>query len=341
MPTEADQMGSLCLPEKLRFDFTCPKAMKPAEIASVEEFVQGAVQKELPVNMLECEQTSAKEISVLRTMFNEQYPDFVRVVCVGKEVPTLLEDPKNEEWGGYSVEFCGGTHLSNSSQMQDFLITREESVAKGTRRIEAITGQYAQNARDAFDELMQLVETASALEPAARLSELKALEARAVQTTMSTGARAAIDDRIKSERKKLQAWEKEQQKEKNAKAVKHGEELAQKLVGGAQRATVLELEGDKTILQNVIKAFQKIAPEIAVMTIGKNLTAGSLTVICETPKALQDALPANEWCNAAVENVGGKGGGKADRAQGAAKNAIESVESVCEAAVMFANGKLN
>ena len=103
MPTEADQQGSLVLPEKLRFDFTCPKAMKPDEISKVEAFVQESVNASLPINMLECEQVKAREISVLRTMFNEQYPDMVRVVCVGKPIDELIQDPKNEDWAGYSV----------------------------------------------------------------------------------------------------------------------------------------------------------------------------------------------------------------------------------------------
>lgn len=303
--------------------------------------MQAAVSNKLPVNMLECEQDRAREIGVLRTMFGESYPDMVRVVCVGQDIPTLLEDPKNPDWAGFSVEFCGGTHLSNSSQIQDFLITREESVAKGIRRIEAVTGQYAETARDAFRELSEMFQAAVELPPAEKLAELKALEARALKTTLSAGNRDEFNGMIAAERKKLLAYEKEQQKLKNDKAVKDAEELANKLVGGTQRATVLELDGDKTILQNVIKAFQKIAPEIAIMTVGKNESANTLTVICETPKDLLEALPSNEWCNAAVEVAGGKGGGKPNRAQGAAKEACSQAEAVCEAAVMFANNKLN
>jgi len=341
MPSEADQQGSLVLPEKLRFDFTCPKAMKPDEISKVEQFVQESVNAALPINMQECEQVKAREISVLRTMFNEQYPDMVRVVCVGKPIDTLIEDPKNEDWKGYSVEFCGGTHLGNSSQIEKFFITKEESVSKGTRRIEAITGAYAQDAQDAYEELQALVQAAAGLAEKERLVELKALERRLVQTTLSTGHRGDIDKMLKSERKKLLEFEKAEKKKMRDKAVADVEVLANKLVGGTQRATVLELDGDKAILQDVIKAFQKIAPEIAIMTVGKDQSKNSLTVICETPKALQEALPANAWCDAAVSGAGGKGGGKADRAQGAAKDALDKAQEVCEAGVMFANNKLN
>eukprot|EP00658_Telonema_sp_P-2_P025499 TRINITY_DN20273_c0_g1_i1.p1 TRINITY_DN20273_c0_g1~~TRINITY_DN20273_c0_g1_i1.p1 ORF type:complete len:162 (+),score=66.25 TRINITY_DN20273_c0_g1_i1:150-635(+) len=155
------------------------------------------------------------------------------------------------------------------------------------------------------------------------------------------GSEMCIRDRLKAEYKKVLDWQKAQQKQANDKAVADAEQLAERLKGGAQRATVLELDGDKAILQNVIKAFHKIAPEIAIMTVGKNATANTLTVICETPKELQDALPAKDWCSEAVAVAGGKGGGKADRAQGAAKEACDKVEAVCEAAVMFANNRLN
>eukprot|EP00658_Telonema_sp_P-2_P025504 TRINITY_DN20273_c0_g1_i2.p1 TRINITY_DN20273_c0_g1~~TRINITY_DN20273_c0_g1_i2.p1 ORF type:complete len:462 (+),score=162.31 TRINITY_DN20273_c0_g1_i2:150-1535(+) len=341
LPNDADQEGSLCLPEKLRFDFSCPKAMKPDEIAKVEQFVNGAVEAALPVECQEAEQVKAREISVLRTMFNEQYPDTVRVVCVGKPVNDLLADPSNKDWSGFSVEFCGGTHLSNSSQIGDFVIVKEESVKKGTRRIEAVTGEYAQNARDASEELNRLVLELSSLGEADRLVEIKSLETRLVQTVLGAGDRAQIEGLLKAEYKKVLDWQKAQQKQANDKAVADAEQLAERLKGGAQRATVLELDGDKAILQNVIKAFHKIAPEIAIMTVGKNATANTLTVICETPKELQDALPAKDWCSEAVAVAGGKGGGKADRAQGAAKEACDKVEAVCEAAVMFANNRLN
>ena len=146
---------------------------------------------------------------------------------------------------------------------------------------------------------------------------------------------------LKGERKKLLDFEKAEKKRMRDKAVADVEVLANKLVGGNQRATVLELDGDKTILQDVVKHFQKIAPEIAIMVVGKNSAANSLTVISETPKALQEALPANAWCDVAVGAAGGKGGGKPDRAQGAAKEAVDKAQEVCEAAVMFANNKLN
>jgi len=65
---------------------------------------------------------------------------------VGASVEDLLKDPKNSKWMDYSVEFCGGTHLRNSNEIKDFAITEEESVAKGVRRIVALTFYKAHEA---------------------------------------------------------------------------------------------------------------------------------------------------------------------------------------------------
>jgi alanyl-tRNA synthetase len=337
----ADQMGSLNMPEKLRFDFTCPKQISDADLGKVEQFVIDCITADQVINTKEVPQADALQIHSLRTMFGEHYPDIVRVVVCGKSVDEMVADPTNTDWAGYSIEFCGGTHLASTKQIGDFVITKQESVSKGTRRVECLTGEYATNARDAAKELVDLVTAAAALGEAQRLIELKALERRTVQTTLSTSDRASVDGMIKAERKKLLAYEKEQQKIKKDKAVKDAVDLANKLVGGAQRACVLELEGDKTILTDVIKNFMKIAPEIAICCVGTNQSADTLTVICEVPAALRDVLPANEWCAEAAKVAGGKGGGNADRAQGACKGAFKQAEAVCEAGVMFANSKLN
>jgi alanyl-tRNA synthetase len=341
LTTEADQMGSLNVAEKLRFDFTCPKQMTDDQLRKVEEFVRESVTKDFAVNVKEVALPDAKEIHSLRTMFNEHYPDIVRVVCAGKTVEEMLADPSNTDWSGYSVEFCGGTHLATTGQIGDFVITKQESVSKGTRRIEALTGEHATNALEAAHELLKLVEDAKVLTEADRLVELKALERRVVGTILSTSDRTNIEGAIKAERKKLMAYEKAQLKLLKDKAVKDATDLAKKLVDGAQRACVLELEGDKTILQDVIKAFNKIAPEIAICCVGTNESADTLTVVCEVPEVLRSSLEANKWCSAAIGVANGKGGGKADRAQGAAKEAFKKAQAVCEAGVMFANSQLN
>ena len=119
------QAGSLVEPDRLRFDFTHFSAMKPEEIASVERMVNEAVLEGFPITVKEMPIAEARSIGAM-ALFGEKYGDVVRVVDMGD---------------GYSVEFCGGTHLDNTAKVGSLRIVSEFSVASGVRRIEAITGQ--------------------------------------------------------------------------------------------------------------------------------------------------------------------------------------------------------
>ena len=118
------QAGSLVEPDRLRFDFTHFSAMTAEELAQVSSMVNhailegyGVLTEELPIN-------EAKKRGAI-ALFGEKYGDVVRVVDMGS---------------GYSVEFCGGTHLDNTAKVGVFHINSEFSVASGVRRIEASTG---------------------------------------------------------------------------------------------------------------------------------------------------------------------------------------------------------
>ncbi|CAM9903524.1 unnamed protein product, partial [Hapterophycus canaliculatus] len=110
--------------------------------------------------------SEAKSIFGLRAVFGEVYPDPVRVVSVGFPVDDMAKDPSREEWATSSVEFCGGTHVSNTREAEAFVITEETAVAKGVRRITAITGPAAKEAMAAGQALQQRGEEVSALKGA-------------------------------------------------------------------------------------------------------------------------------------------------------------------------------
>src|SRR5690606_10298640 len=114
-----------------------------AEMELIERGVQARVKENLTVYAEPASLVSAKQINTLRAVFGEVYPDPVRVVSVGQSVASLLASPKNEGWMDYSVEFCGGTHVATTGQIADFAIISEEAVAKGIRRVVAITGDLA------------------------------------------------------------------------------------------------------------------------------------------------------------------------------------------------------
>jgi alanyl-tRNA synthetase len=141
-----EQRGSLVDADKLRFDFAHPKAMTDAELAAVEAAVAAAVAAKLAVHAKEVPLAAAKAIRGLRAVFGEQYPDPVRVVSVGATVEALLAAPGDAAWEAQSVEFCGGTHLSNTAEADAFALLSEEGIATGIRRIVGVTGEAARAA---------------------------------------------------------------------------------------------------------------------------------------------------------------------------------------------------
>jgi len=175
-----DQKGSLVAPDRLRFDFsakvrahgparTQPRpagaltsvvgclclngcgalqgAMTTDELARVESIVNKQIADNLQVYAREATLQQARAINGLRAVFGETYPDPVRVVSVGVPVDDLLSNPDDPRWRGGSVEFCGGTHVARTSEIGQFTILSEEAVAKGVRRVVAISGPDARRVR--------------------------------------------------------------------------------------------------------------------------------------------------------------------------------------------------
>ncbi len=123
---QVQQAGSQVGPETMRFDFSFERQMKPAEIAQVEELMNEWVRLNLPVQTREMALDEAKRTGAI-AMFGEKYGDVVRVVSMGD----------------ISLEFCGGTHVSNTGQIGPIKIISEGSIASGVRRVEALAGQKA------------------------------------------------------------------------------------------------------------------------------------------------------------------------------------------------------
>jgi alanyl-tRNA synthetase len=145
-----EQKGSLVDAEKTRFDFSHDKPLSADEIKRVEEIVNTQILRDLPVTATTMPLAEAKKIPGVRAVFGEKYPDPVRVVMIGAEKPGNVTP-------NMSVEFCGGTHLSRTSQAGLFKIVSQENVAKGVRRVTAVTGQravdYVEEMADVLGEL--------------------------------------------------------------------------------------------------------------------------------------------------------------------------------------------
>lgn len=140
---EVDQKGSLVAPEKLRFDFSHKAAVSQPELEKIEDICTQYIRQNSEVFAKDVPLATAKQIRGVRAVFGETYPDPVRVVSVGVPVEDLLDDVKNEKWEHVSVEFCGGTHVKQTGEIKELVILEESGIAKGIRRIVAVTGQEA------------------------------------------------------------------------------------------------------------------------------------------------------------------------------------------------------
>jgi len=139
----ATQAGSLNEQDFLRFDFTHFEAVTAEELRRIEEEVNEQIWNAIPVVTVETDIDTAKEMGAM-ALFGEKYGKEVRVVTIG----------------GYSIELCGGTHVSNTSEIGIFKILKEEGIGSGTRRIIAVTGREAFFAyRDQEDALKEVAVT--------------------------------------------------------------------------------------------------------------------------------------------------------------------------------------
>ena len=163
LSTDADQRGSLVAPDRLRFDFTTKAAMTVEQVRQAEVIVNAFIEKNEPVYAKEASLAVAKTIQGLRAVFDETYPDPVRVVSVGVPVETLEADPNSPLGGQTSVEFCGGTHLRRAGHMEYMVLASEEAIAKGIRRIVGLTGPEARKALAKEKLLLSQLEKVSLL----------------------------------------------------------------------------------------------------------------------------------------------------------------------------------
>lgn len=132
-----EQKGSLVTPDRLRFDFSHDAPMTAEQIAEAEKIVNDMINKGLVVRTDEMSLKEASETGAM-ALFGEKYKDTVRVVSMGKGTSG---DNAADFKKAFSVELCGGTHVSNTSQIQRIKILSESGVAAGVRRIEALTGE--------------------------------------------------------------------------------------------------------------------------------------------------------------------------------------------------------
>lgn len=284
------QAGQLVSPDRMRFDFAHFSAVTPDELQQIENAVNNAILSAIELDIKEMPIEEAQKLGAM-ALFGEKYGKVVRVV----NVP------------GISLEFCGGTHVKNTSNIGLFKIVSENSVAAGVRRIEAVTGtgvlSLIDEYKDTIDKAAAAIKAPNASELAAKCAaaatEIKDLEKQIAElnSKLASGQLDAVLD--------------------NAKAYKNVRISSVKLSG--VKPDVLRTMGDQ---------IKDKAPDIIAVLVSDS------SMLCVSGK---DAVAAGAHSGKIVQKIaaitGGKGGGRPDNAMAG----IGDVSKVDEALAALEN----
>jgi alanyl-tRNA synthetase len=288
----AQQAGSKVEPDRLRFDFSNPKAIDAGTLVAIERTVNETIMTGDPVSWTTMPIAEAKALGAM-ALFGEKYPENVRVVRMG----------------AFSRELCGGTHLDSVGQIGAFKILSEESVAAGTRRITALTGTAALDFIDQEEAVLNQV---------GMLLRVPALQ-------VAARAQALLDE-VKSLKKQASA------KKSEAPSVSADDLMGRAVTAGDVTIVAAEVAGASPddLRQRIDVLRRKLETKMAVLLIsnidGKvNLAAGL------TPDLVERKLHAGNWLKQVAPVVGGGGGGRPDMAQAGGKDPSKITDALAKA----------
>ena len=296
----AVQAGSLNRPGYLRFDFNWQGALTDDQRGRIEEIANQAVQADYPVNTFLTGLDKAKAMGAM-ALFGEQYPEQVRVVEIG---------------GPFSLELCGGTHVRNSAQIGPVTLLGESSVGSGVRRVEAYVGL------DSFRHLSKERALMAGL-----ASSLK------VPSEEVPARVATLVERLKSAEKELERMRLASARAAAGNAAATAEQIgkvrlvAQRMAAGMTAADLRSLVGD-------IRS--RFGAEPGVVVLAAEGPEGTVPFVVAANQAAQDAgVRASDLVGVVGAAIGGRGGGKADLAQGSGKDSsgIEAALGAVRAAL--------
>ena len=283
------QKGSLVDSERLRFDFSHGEAVSPEQIRKIEHIVNSEVLKntEVTTDVMGMEDAKAKGAMAL---FGEKYGDSVRVVSIGAE---------------FSVELCGGTHVSRTGDIGLLKVSGETSVAAGVRRIESVTGmkalEFCDNQQDSITDIASIV--------------------RGSRTTVGDKVQGIVD-----ENRRLQ---KDIEKLKNKLANAAGSDLMaglRQINGVGVLATVVDGADAKSLRGVGDQVRSKIQSGVFFLAA---IEGEKAALVAGVTSDLTGHIKAGDLLKFVTSQVGGKGGGRPDMAQGAA-NSIENLPAALE-----------
>lgn len=282
------QAGQLVNEKTCRFDFNHFSGLTAEEIAKVEAHVNDEIMKAVEVTMTEMPIDEARKLGAM-ALFGEKYGDTVRVV-------------KADE----SIEFCGGTHISNTAQIGLFKIVSESSVAAGVRRIEAVTGMGVMELLNDYKNT--IIKSASAM----KLANVNELPEKC----------AALSAELKEKEKALESLTQQAANAKAAALFDNAEEVNGIKVVAARADGAAPDE-----LRKMGDSIKDRADDVIALFAGVNGSKGTLYCVC-TPGALKKGAHAGKLVQQAAAVTGGKGGGRPDSAMAGMGDTSKADEAI-------------
>jgi len=280
---DARQKGSLVAPDRFRFDFNQPEKLSDQQIADIEKLVNERIQENAPIYWFEMPFAEVRGKPNIMQFFGDKYGDVVRIVQIGGHDKAL---------DGFSMELCGGTHTKTTGEIGLFKIMRESAVAAGTRRVEAVCGQFAQ-------EFI---------------------------------AKQGDQEKADAEKAKARELDKELAKQRQAAMESQAPAIAEQLLAKLQGKLLVSnlADANAELLRAVVNALKpKLTSGVVVLG---GVADGKVSLIClVTPDLVKAGKNAGKIVGELAKICGGGGGGKPDLAQAGGKQPEKLGEALAAA----------
>ncbi|MCS6999662.1 MAG: alanine--tRNA ligase [Bacteroidota bacterium] len=272
------QSGSLVAPDRLRFDFSHFAKLSPSELAAVEQMVNEKILERIPVETRVLPIEEARRIPGVKMFFGDKYGDIVRVVIVDET---------------FSAEFCGGTHVRNTSEIGLFALTDESAIAAGVRRIEAVTGR---GLATYIEHLRQRIE-------------------------QGTDREAALNDRVRSLERELEKLRMEQTMATLLPALLSGARMVGAIRVVTGTVEVPSLEHLRMIAESLRQRMKSGGIGLLAAVLD-----GKAQLVCVVTDDLASDYPAGKLVAKVADQLGGKGGGRPTLATAGARD-VEKLDA--------------
>lgn len=343
LTAEADQRGSLVAPDRLRFDFTSRGALSSEEVRRVEDVARAMIEENPAVFAKTAPLAVARSIQGLRAVFGEVYPDPVRVVSVGMPVEELEADPDGPAGATTSIEFCGGTHLVQAGHAGDLLIVSEEAIAKGIRRVVAVTGPEAARAlaRAAHlqEEISNLKTRVEGERPPLRevVRQVTALQDQVNTAQIQHWRR----EELRRQLELIKRVEADADRARKTAISKQAVQATRELLAANRDVPYLVVElpafAQNKVLNDALKEVRGGPP---ALFLSADPDAGKiLAMAAVSANDVSRGLKANEWVKHLEPLMKGRGGGKPESAQVSGTN-VAALPEALKMAHSFAQEKL-